>query len=117
MTLDSLIDETDRATDSAAALPALLVVSPDGRIQFTTVQANLWMRDLFVVASPQDRLPEELTRWLNNESSGGHPSRFILEHPGRPLCVFLLCRDEDSISLLLERSQEVPATLDAPAVF
>ena len=109
MSLDSLIDQTDRASDSTAALPALLVVSPDGRIQFATVQANLWMRDLFVVASPQDRLPEELTRWLSNESSGGHPSRFILDRSEGLLCVFLLCRDEDSICLLLERSQEVPA--------
>ena len=116
MSLDSLIDQTSPAPIPAAALQALLVVSPDGRIQFATVRANLWMRDLFAAGSPQDRLPEALTRWLANGASGGYPSRFILDQPGERLCVNLLCREADSVCLLLERSGEVPATLDARSV-
>src|SRR5947207_15693194 len=113
MSLDSLIDQTHPASVSAAAPQALLVVSPDGRIQFATVRANLWMRDLFASDSPRDRLPEALTRWLANGASGGHSSRLVLDQPGGRLWVNLLCREADSVCLLLERSQKIPAIPDA----
>ncbi len=68
---NQILDQADPAPDSAAALQALLVVSPDGRIQFATARANLWLRDLFAAANPLDRLPESLTRWLSSGTSGG----------------------------------------------
>ncbi|HEX7516789.1 MAG TPA: helix-turn-helix transcriptional regulator [Chthoniobacterales bacterium] len=107
---DQILDQTDSAPDSAAALQALLVVSQDGRIQFATSRADLWMRDLFAAASPQDRLPEVLTRWLCDGTSGRYPSRFIVDQPGRRLCVQLICREADSICLLLEQYPEIAAS-------
>ena len=71
MSLDPSFDQTDPAPNPAEALQALLVVSPAGRIQFATARADLWMRDLFAAASPLDRLPEVLTRWLYDGTSGG----------------------------------------------
>lgn len=103
---NQILDQTDPAPDSAAALQALLVVSPDGRIQFATARANLWMRDLFAAAYPLDRLPEALTRWLCDGISGGQPPRFIVDKPGGRLCVQVLCREPDSICLLLDRIPE-----------
>jgi hypothetical protein len=55
---NQILDQAGSAPDPAAALQALLVVSPDGRIQFATARANLWLRDLFAAAYPLDRLPE-----------------------------------------------------------
>jgi DNA-binding NarL/FixJ family response regulator len=103
-----MFDQTD-ATSRTAAQPGLLVVSPDGRIQFATERADLLMRDLFAAASPSDRLPEALTRWLDDGTSGGQPSRFIVDQPGRRLCVQLLFREPNSVCLLLEQSSGIAA--------
>ena len=104
MSLDPSLDQTDSVHDSPAPLQAFLVVSPEGRIQFATARADLWMRDLFAAASPLDRLPEALTRWLYDGTSGGQPSRFIVDQPGRRLCIQLLCREANSVCLLLEQN-------------
>ena len=61
------------------------------------------MRDLFTAANPLDRLPEELTRWLCHGIPGRQPPRLIVEKAGKPLSVQLLCRESDSVCLLLER--------------
>ena len=61
------------------------------------------MRDLFVAAAPSDRLPEAITRWLDDGTSGGQPSRFIVDQPGRRLCLQLLFREANSVCLLLEQ--------------
>jgi hypothetical protein len=68
---NQILDQAGSAPDPAAALQALLVVSPDGRIQFATARANLWLRDLYAAAYPLDRLPEESNRWLSDGSPGG----------------------------------------------
>jgi DNA-binding CsgD family transcriptional regulator len=94
----------------ASTLRALLVVAPDGRIQFATAQARLWLNDFVPAARAPDRLPEELTRWLSNGISGGQPSRFILELPETRLCLQLLFREATSICLLLEKSLRVDAS-------
>jgi DNA-binding CsgD family transcriptional regulator len=104
------LDQTDPAPDPAAAPQALMVVSPDGRIQFATARAKLWLRDLFAAAYPLDRLPEALTRWLSDGTSGGQAPRLIADRAGGSLCVRLLCRESDSICLLLERNPEMSAT-------
>jgi DNA-binding CsgD family transcriptional regulator len=110
MSLDPSFDQTDSAPNPAAALRALLVVAPDGRIQFATARADLWMRDLFTAASPLDRLPEALTRWLCDGISGKQPSRFTVDQPGRRICVQLLCREANSICLLLEQYPGSPVS-------
>ena len=105
-----ILDQTDAAPDPAAALQALLVVSPDGRIQFATTRANLWLRDLFAAAYPLDRLPEALTRWLSDGISGGQPLRLNVDRSGGRLRVQVLCSEADSVCLLLERNPAVSAT-------
>lgn len=117
MSLDPSLSQTLRERDSVQnseqALQALLVVSPEGRIQFATARADSWMRDLFTAANPLDRLPEELTRWLCRGIPGGQPPRLIVEKAGKPLSVQLLCRENDSVCLLLERPPQQPATVGA----
>lgn len=108
---NQILDQTVPAPDAAAALQALLVVSPNGRIQFATTRADLWMRDFFAAAYPLDRLPEALTRWLCDGISGGQPPRFIVDKLGGRLCVQVLCRESDSMCLLLERPPGHSATL------
>src|SRR5215210_4853387 len=107
MSLDSSLNQTLRELDSVrkseTPRQALLVVSPDGRIQFAMARADLWMKDLFTAAYPSDRLPEELTRWLCHGFPGGQSPRLVVEKGGKPLGVQLLCRDSDSVCLLLDR--------------
>jgi DNA-binding NarL/FixJ family response regulator len=105
MSLDPSIDQN--GFDPAETLQALLVVAPDGRVQFATARARLWLNDLVTAASTPDRLPEALTRWLADGISGGQPSRFIVDRPGTRLCLQLLCREANSVCLLLERSPQV----------
>jgi DNA-binding CsgD family transcriptional regulator len=107
---DQIFDQTDSAPDPAAALRALLIVSPDGRIQFETARADLWMRDLCTAASALDRLPEAVTRWLHDGTARGQPSRLIVDQPGGRLCIRLLCREANSVCLLLEQYPGSPAS-------
>jgi len=107
---NQILDQTDPAPDPAATRQALLVVSPDGRIQFATARANLWLRDLFAAAYPLDRLPEAINRWLSNGLSGGQPPTLKVDQSGGRLCVHLLCSEADSVCLLLERNAAVSAT-------
>lgn len=111
--VDQTLDRAEPAPNLAAPRQALLVVSPDGRIQFATAQAGLWMRELFTTADPLDHLPKALTRWLDDEISGRKASRFVVDQSGRRLFVQLLFRETDSICLLLERSPGIAATLGA----
>jgi DNA-binding NarL/FixJ family response regulator len=113
MSLDPSIDQTERGQDAAPGLRALLVVSPDGRIQFATARADLWMKDFFGAAFPLDRLPEALTRWLEDGTSGGQPSRFIVDRPEGLLFVRLLYREAGSTCLVLERNPGVLAMAGA----
>ena len=107
---NQILDQPDPAPDAAAALQALLVVSPDGRIQFATARANLWLRDLFAAAYPLDRLPEVITRWLSNGISGRQAPRLNVDQSGGRLSVQMLCSEADFVCLLLERNPAVSAT-------
>jgi DNA-binding CsgD family transcriptional regulator len=96
--------------DPATTLRALLVVTPNGRVQFATARARLWLNDLVPTASTPDRLPEALVRWLADGISGRQPSRFIVDRPGTRLSLQLLFRETKSLCLLLERSPKPGAT-------
>jgi len=113
MSPDPSFDQAEPPPIPAASLQALLVVSPNGRIQFATAQANLWMRELIATTDPLDRLPKALTRWLDDEISGRQASRFVVDQSGRRLFVQLLFRETDSFCLLLERSSRISATMGA----
>lgn len=113
MSPDPSFGQAEPAPDPAAPPQALLVVSPNGRIQFATAQANRWMRELFAATEPFDRLPEALTRWLDDEISERQPPRFVVGQSGRRLFVQLLFRETDSFCLLLERGPGTSPTLGA----
>jgi len=98
MSLDPSIDQpTAGARDS---LQAVIVVAPGGRIQFATERARFWLKNF--LHSPSDRLPEAVTRWLDDGSSGGRSSRFIVDQAGTRLCIQPICRETNSVGLLLE---------------
>ena len=85
-------------------------MSPDGRIQFATARADLWMRNLFTAASSLNRLPERLNRWLYDGRSKVPPSTFIVDRSGRRLSVRVLCREANSVCLLLEQYPGIPTS-------
>jgi DNA-binding CsgD family transcriptional regulator len=101
MSLNSLIDSVGCELASITAPQGVLVVSPDGSIQFATARAEHWIRDSFVAVSPLNRLPEALTRWLCNGASG-IPSKFVLERPRGNLSVRVVCHEPQSVCLLLQ---------------
>ena len=83
---------------------ALLVVSPQGRIQFATARATRWLKEFSF--SPADRLPQALAAWLHEVLSSSRPSRFILDRAGTQLCFQMIYRERKSICLLLEQGAE-----------
>lgn len=101
---DPFSDQAEPASIPVASLQALLVVSPDGRIQFATAQAKAWIKELFGTTEPLDRLPKTLTHWLDGEIAARQATKFVVSPSGRRLFVRLLFRETDSVCLLLERS-------------
>jgi DNA-binding NarL/FixJ family response regulator len=41
--------------------------------------------------------------------SSGQPTRFIVDRPHNRLCIQVLCREPNSVCLLLEQNSEMPA--------
>ena len=99
MMLSRSIERT--ASQPVAAQQALLVVSPDGRIQFATAHASRWLKGFSF--SPSDRLPQALAGWLAEVISSSRPSRFVLELSGTQLCLQVIYREPKSICLLVEQ--------------
>jgi DNA-binding CsgD family transcriptional regulator len=93
------------AIDPSIGPRAMLVVSPAGRIQFATRRAARWLNDFSF--SPSDRLPDALAGWLEEAVSSSRPARFILDRAGTQLCFQVLCREPNSICLLLEERTQV----------
>ena len=98
MLLPRLIERTEQQNGS---YQALIVVSPDGRVQFATARATRWLKSFSF--SPSDRLPRALAGWLEGINSSSRPSRFILDRPGMRLCFQVLYREPKSVCLLLEQ--------------
>src|ERR1700686_4353142 len=90
---------------AADTLRGLLVVSPKGLIQFATKQAGFLLKNF--LHFPPDRLPETVTRWLDDGSSGGQSSLFITGETGIRLRIQLVCREPRSVCLLLELNPEL----------
>jgi DNA-binding CsgD family transcriptional regulator len=89
------------AAQRGASHQALLVVSPEGRIQFATPRAARWLKQFSVPRS--DRLPQALAGWLDEVISSDRPARFILERAGTQLCFQMIYRERKSVCLLLEQ--------------
>lgn len=98
MMLPRSLERTE--TQRSPSQQALLVVSPDGRIQFATARATHWLKDFSF--SPSDRLPQALAGWLDQVISSSRPSRFILDRSGTQLCFQMIYREPKSVCLLLE---------------
>ncbi len=97
----------ERTAPRMGSQQALLVVSPDGRIQFATARARRWLKDFAL--SPSDRLPQALAGWLEEVISSSRPSRFILDRAGTQLCFQMIYREPKSICLLLEQEAKPDA--------
>jgi DNA-binding CsgD family transcriptional regulator len=97
MFLNSLTDSAEVETDSS--LRAMLVVSPDGRIQFATARADHWIRNFFAAVSPLNRLPEAITRWLSDGASG---TGLVVNGSEGKLLLRVFSREPHSIGLLLQ---------------
>ena len=99
MMLPRSIERT--AAQQAASQQALLIVSPEGRIQFATARAARWLRDFSF--SPSNRLPRALAGWLDEGISPSSPSWFILHRNGTQLCLQIIYREPEAVCLLLEQ--------------
>src|SRR5687768_11986295 len=97
----------ERTAPRMGSQQALLVVSPDGRIQFATAGARRWLKDFAV--SPSARLPQALAGWREEVISSSPPSRFILDRGGTQLCFQMIYREPKSICLLLEQGAKPDA--------
>ena len=91
----------DRNAEQMASPQALLVISPEGRIQFATPRATHWLKNFSF--SPSDRLPQALAGWLDEVISSSRPSRFVLDRAGKQLCFQVIYREPKSVCLLLEQ--------------
>lgn len=107
VSLNSSSAAIDIAPSSTTTLQALLVVSPDGKIQFATARADRWMRDLATVGHSLDCLPPVLARWLCAGSVEIPSSKLIPDKAGGRLRIQVLFRERNSICLLLMREPEV----------
>jgi DNA-binding CsgD family transcriptional regulator len=110
MMLPRSIERT--AAQRGASQQALLVVSPEGRIQFATKRAAQWLKEFSV--SPLDRLPQALAGWLDEVISSSRPSRFILDRAGTQLCFQMIYREPKSICLLLEQGAKSISAGNSP---
>lgn len=99
MMLPRSIERT--GANHAASQQALLVVSPDGRIQFATARAARWLKEFSF--SPSTRLPQALAGWLKEVISSSRPTRFMLARGETQLCLQMIYRESKSVGLLLEQ--------------
>jgi DNA-binding CsgD family transcriptional regulator len=104
----------ERTAQRINSQQALLVVSPDGRIQFATPRAGRWLKDFSF--SRSDRLPQAMAGWLDEVISSTQPSRFIFERSGTQVCLQIIYREPKSVCLLLERGVKPAASRNSRAL-
>jgi DNA-binding NarL/FixJ family response regulator len=93
---------------------AILVVSAKGRIQFMTSRAARWLK-IFSFSPSSRRLPDALRGCLDEIVSSGRPVRFILDRAGTQLCFQVICREANSVCVLLEQRAQLSASKDMRA--
>jgi DNA-binding CsgD family transcriptional regulator len=102
------------AADPSDSRQALLVVSPNGRVQFATALAAAWLKNFSGARS--NRLPKALIGWLEEVRFSSHPSRFILDRGDTQLRLQIMCRDSKSVCLLLEQKARALTRGKTPAL-
>jgi DNA-binding NarL/FixJ family response regulator len=106
----SLDPSTRSQTHAFGSERAIFVVSPRGRLQFMTSRAARWLKG-FSISHP-NRQPDALQSWLKKIVSSGRPARFILDRAGTQLCFQVICRDANSVCVLLEQRAQVSRSND-----
>jgi DNA-binding NarL/FixJ family response regulator len=106
----SLDPSTRNHTPAFGSERAILVVSTRGRFQFMTSRAARWLKG-FSISHP-GRLPDVLQGWLEKIVSSGRPARFILDRAGTQLSLQVICRDANSVCVLLEQRTQRSASND-----
>jgi DNA-binding CsgD family transcriptional regulator len=84
---------------------ALLVVSPDGRIQFATARALSWLKEFSY--SPSNRGPQTFAGWLDGAVASSRPSWFYVNRGGTEFSLRVIHREPTAICLLLEQRAEI----------
>ena len=92
------------STNTTAATRAVMVVSPQGVVQFATERATRWLRQMFDLTGSVKRLPHSVTQWLHESGASGHANPFVATDRGRRLRIDLLHREGNSFCLLLEKA-------------
>jgi DNA-binding NarL/FixJ family response regulator len=81
------------------------VVSSRGRVQFMTPRAARWLKGISI--SHSDRLPDALRVWLNQIVPSGQQARFILDQGGNQLSFQVICREANSVCVLLDQQGQI----------
>lgn len=114
MLLERLLDLQDRG---------VIVLTREGQVRRMTVKARRWLVDYFVESEGcRDRLPERLTRWMNQqpailakERKDAVPSKpFVMEKGGKHLVVRLASEFGHLVLILEERRTSLEPTLLRP---
>ena len=87
-----------------AATQGLLVVSPQGAVQFATDRAARWLRQFFMLSGPPKRLPAAVNRWLTESKAHRQAKPFVASYRGTRLRIDLLHSEVTSFCLLVEKT-------------
>jgi DNA-binding NarL/FixJ family response regulator len=109
------LHQTTRTTATELASErAIFVVSTGGRIQFMTSRAARWLKG-FSFSPSNRRLPDALEGCLDEIVSSGRPVRFILDRAGTQLSFQVICREANTVCVLLEQRALLSASSDMRA--
>ena len=91
---------------------AVVVVSPQGCVQFATDRAIAWLRATFGLSGSVKRLPHPVSRWLHASATNTQPKPFVAADGATRLRIDLLHTEGNSCCLLLEKT--IAATSSSP---
>lgn len=83
---------------------AIIVVSPQGSVQFATDRAATWLTSLFGLTGGTKRLPHSVSRWMLESAAHGQAKPFLAADGATRLRIDLLHTEANSFSLLLEKT-------------
>ena len=92
------------AKAARAATRGMLVVSPQGAVQFATDRAARWLQQFFGVSGTSRRLPSAVTQWLAESNVHGQAKPFVATDRGTRLRIDLLHSEGNSFCLLVEKT-------------
>lgn len=75
-----------------------------------TPRAARWLKGFSI--SHSARLPDALRVWLKQIVSSGQQARFILNQAGNQLSFQVICREANSVCVLLDQQSQLPESND-----